>query len=166
LLIENRGCKRDRIDATLRYLDPDVGNVGVPRCTRGNKRCRAAIVAPYQRGLRRRHNHTLTIRNRDPQIDRGIFRLHPSQIFGEVCRIGSLSRKGSSHHENIALALVQHPVELLSHFRRGQREFSSRCLHETSFDEPCQDDPGKERAYSDGDQEIGQPPITAKIEEC
>ena len=56
-----------------------------------------------------------------------------------------MQRNGSGHHKSVALAFEQHPVEFLGNFRRSQREFSPRRLHEARFDEPNQTDTDEDR---------------------
>ena len=64
LRVENRSRKRDRVDTTLRLLPRDIGNVESSRRTRSDKRRGTAIVVSYERGLRRRHDHALSVRDR------------------------------------------------------------------------------------------------------
>ena len=165
LRVENRGRKGNGIDTAVRLMGCHIGHVQLSRLTRGHKPWGLAIVMPCQRRLCRRHNRTLTICDREPQIDRGIGSLHPLQILGEIARIRRAQRKGAGHHEGVALSLEQHSIGFLGHFRRGECELFP-CRHDQArLNELNQPGAGHKREQGHGNNEIGQPAIAAKIEE-
>ena len=161
--IENRSRKNNRTDVTLLHFQPrDVGNVEPTRLPRGKKRCATAIIASDQRGLCRHQNPTLSVRSCERLVDRGVGRLQPLQILGEIFRIGWSQRHDSRQHDQIASAFEQHPIQLLGHFGRSQLKFFSRRLYKAMFDEPNQDDTGRNRHEGHTDQKIRQPSIAAR----
>ncbi len=163
LRIENRRTEANRLDSPVGFVGRHVIDLNLSRLSCSLKPAGLAVILAAERRLGRGYHDSLGVCDTQPEINR-IIPLHPSQVTGQVGRVGRPQRELPRHHLGVAIALEQKTIKLVGDLGRSNSQFFPGRRNQSLLDVSKQKHPGHQGHQVHQDNQLRQPPIPLRIE--